>query len=1106
MSASSSSSSSHSEYQYPPNLPTSSRVNQTSFDPIRERPDPFENPFDSRRLSGESDDFSTRQSMEIDINATPLPVGVPNDMRRESVTMIPHHVQLRALTEPVIHEGVTIDAEFSGLPMSAAAGDSFPFEQDALAAPTPPAFHRTFSAPQPSRVGALRHPLSASAYTMGSAAHPPRSGSDSSSHPVPIMRQPPSLAQLRHDTSSSGSATVVSTGSTPDIGDTAIRALSVELADSVQSAIQTLLHLSPPHLLDNAKEQYSGCSVQMPSTSLSALLTAMKSLNYFSANAQTLMEGLKPMKEGMERERRPSGPFGRAIRGVDFDIGELLQSVADLLGGQAAQLGVDLVLFHGDVGIKHVAVNGDGEGLGYLLSHVRRFTIWQRRADMQILRQILAVATAGDTIELGLQLVPQSPSMTPRVALPLTASDIAEQRRTTQGDDSSRPASPGRTLSTSPSGSDGGPFLCIFEIVHNISQSADSAATPRAETNPFVHLSELRESAAPKLDTVLCRRLLQHQNANLRVDTQPSSPIGSGLPRKAYELTVLLTRGEPMVEPISLSTEEEAMRQPFTTMKLAREPTLNELSSFAESLRGKKVVLHASLSSLFARHLTSYLAAWGMDISHVPVEDTDEKQAYGQPQQPRHLDEQAASVAPSVSTPDLPASLAAMSLDEPSSKEKFVIIDDDVSVLKKELTRMRAEVYSQLKPRLMKRPTLSSRTRSSPLVRLATNTVKPANSVLIHFTSLANYNQVRDLVASLLGAPHAGSMAGTFSYPDVMVVPKPVGPRRFLTALHTAVHQPVVDPFFSPIATSPRSPGGEYFNGSRGTPTGSEGNTARDGFFDTVAEENENDLHPPTTGSEPKARSPLGEYPPAASAASGPSSVVQTTDPLRIALPTPIANESGILATPAAEYFSNALGKPSPVGGSAVVMQSPDGRPFGMFFEPPIKAERRQSGALPGVKRRLTSRRTSTSDRPLSSHSDPIRDGRSVTSSRRSSGVMADNAIEEKGTGVRPDPAGRRKTMSSQPAEGTLPSGRNRAGTVTKKAVQMRERSGSTSGPDPLPPTEATSPKPVKEKARAKDKPVKVAKDKKDDDVVVPPINVLIVEGESFGHLTVLDR
>jgi osomolarity two-component system response regulator SSK1 len=44
--------------------------------------------------------------------------------------------------------------------------------------------------------------------------------------------------------------------------------------------------------------------------------------------------------------------------------------VADLLSGHAAQAGVDLVLFHGDASIKHISVTGDGEGLGYMLSHV----------------------------------------------------------------------------------------------------------------------------------------------------------------------------------------------------------------------------------------------------------------------------------------------------------------------------------------------------------------------------------------------------------------------------------------------------------------------------------------------------------------------------------------------------------------------------------------------------------------------------------------------------------------------------------------------------------------------------------------------------------------
>lgn len=84
----------------------------------------------------------------------------------------------------------------------------------------------------------------------------------------------------------------------------------------------------------------------------------MRSLNYLAANVHALSESAAPLRKT-----------------EDFDIGELVQNVADLLGGQAAQAGVDLVLFHGDTGIKHISVNGDVEGLGYVLGHVR-FSLW----------------------------------------------------------------------------------------------------------------------------------------------------------------------------------------------------------------------------------------------------------------------------------------------------------------------------------------------------------------------------------------------------------------------------------------------------------------------------------------------------------------------------------------------------------------------------------------------------------------------------------------------------------------------------------------------------------------------------------------------------------
>lgn len=122
--------------------------------------------------------------------------------------------------------------------------------------------------------------------------------------------------------------------------------------------IQTLLQISPPHLLDPAKEQFSACALQIPTTSISALFTSMKNLNYMSKHMSSL---LSPFVET---------PTYDVATQDEFDIGEMLQSVGDALSGIAAEAGVELVLFHGDVAMKHVAVRGDECGISYSLSHV----------------------------------------------------------------------------------------------------------------------------------------------------------------------------------------------------------------------------------------------------------------------------------------------------------------------------------------------------------------------------------------------------------------------------------------------------------------------------------------------------------------------------------------------------------------------------------------------------------------------------------------------------------------------------------------------------------------------------------------------------------------
>jgi len=298
--------------------------------------DPFDNtssfaedPFDHRSGSSSSSDGRSRTGSQLEAMEN---LGE----RRGSVVMIPH--QFRSITDPLLNDGQPVDSEFTS------AGPRLEGYDFPNTLPPHPAFNRTFSAPLLDRIGTLRHPHSLAVNMSSFSVF------------SPTTARPLAISDPSDLSTTSGSGTP-----SPELV-TPLQTLSLELADSLQSAIQTLLHLSPPHLLDNAKEQYSGCTVQMPATSLSALFSSMRSLNYLSANARAFVE-----PEGAKKEE---GLLAGGRKSGDFDIGELLQSVADLLSGQAAQAGVDFVLFHGDVGIKHVSVHGDGEGLAYVLSHV----------------------------------------------------------------------------------------------------------------------------------------------------------------------------------------------------------------------------------------------------------------------------------------------------------------------------------------------------------------------------------------------------------------------------------------------------------------------------------------------------------------------------------------------------------------------------------------------------------------------------------------------------------------------------------------------------------------------------------------------------------------
>ncbi|TFK56253.1 hypothetical protein OE88DRAFT_1652915 [Heliocybe sulcata] len=742
-----------------------------------------------------------------------------------------------------------------------------PIEQFIQSSTTPPRLSRAFSMPLPHQLSYLQNP-----------------------------RRVPSSSSETQDLDDSDELSPVPSR---------FHELSLELADSVQMVIQTLLQLSPPQVLDPAKEQFSACSLSIPTPSVSAMFTSMKNLNYMSANMSAFSSELS------------DPPVPESLRSAhdDFDVGEMLQSVGDVLSGVAAQAGVDLVLFHHDVGMKHVAVKGDECGISYALTH--------------IVRQVIGTAAPGDTIEIGLSVrmhVPNSAELAPSDA---TEGDVEED------------ALPVVDLDA--------PIRCVFDVFHRLGRASSSASTASSpDTHP---VSSQRSRSQPELDSLLLRRLLRHIGASLEVGL----PTRNNKPGRTCQMTMCLERGDPSaVNPAVSVNNEEAGYCLMPEIRLANEPTLEELLQFAETLRGKKVDLYASAKGSFAHHLTSYLTAWGLDVRHVSPVEGPEGENGGpaeevSPTDPSREDLHSPIIPTQMggnydSKPQGGADGVPSSSSPPGTAPgpTFVFIDDDVSVLRERLKKLRVE---QPQPQShtfagRKRPSLAAyhRPRSSPHVARAIGGLSnalplPGPVVIVHFTSLSNFKLVKDAIHSLLAPPN-----GPFARPpEVIVIPKPAGPRRFLTALHTAVTKPVVDPFFAPIATSPISPGlnisHPFFQNYDRSPRSPLSRSTRPG--------------PDRSNRSPK-EEPFGQT-------------------INLPPPSPLGMSDGM------EYFSEAAVEAGMKLGhspsSGLVIQSPDGSPAGIFFHPgaakpvkgaaqPVRMEREP--AQLGVSRRAsTSRRRS---------------------------------------------------------------------------------------------------------------------------------------------------
>jgi osomolarity two-component system response regulator SSK1 len=764
---------------------------------------------------------------------------------------------------------------------------------------------------------------------------------------------------------------------------------------------------------------------------------------------------------------------------------------------------------------------------------------------MQILHQIIGVARPGDTLELGLH-----------VASPPTSTTLESPTSSLE---------PPRTTLT-----------CSIEITHIY-----GTLCPPTETE---------ERSDPQFGALLLRRILNHLHATLH--TNPATVEEQG---KSYLLTLPLLQSPLPSRSPTPSTQSRAPH-PSLSLSLATEPSINELTLFAErTLKGKKAIFYASEKSSFAIHLTAYLTAWGMDVSHISTDTPSEEGAPGEsevvdggakPKTPgvKPGKEKELEVPPQVISasedddpilpiPDpeptaSPSLVSNLSLPPTASDQSFIIIDDSISILREHLIKFRPpspaptpptnSTTSSTTPRDQRpRPQLGSnhRPKSTPHIRqftptestsinkdtlssptpiaitattptpsttpgatpkrptrsrrstTATAATPPANSiVIVHFTSLTNYKLVKDLVQSLLSS--AAQQGYQYPpHPEILVVPKPAGPRRFLTALHTAVYKPVVDPFFTPIATSPFSPGGTGGSWGMGSLFPSQSTSTLGKRNPITPSPLRHPLSPSSPTNSNSRRSPTGHHP-----------------------------------TPTLEYFSETAPKLSAQSAaSGVVLQSPDGTPAGIFFQPQpqpssLREQRfesvmmERSNATMGPsdaddgkssdnaeiarvqqqQRRKSSRMTPTGEnQPKDIASVPLSPSQSATStasaSRNLPSVLGSLAELVK-SGVPLDSASRQSSPIRPTAHPLTEHSSSESMMPNSQDSSMTKVPTLASTSPPASPTIASARPPMKKEGRSLSKSGEVPKakgkhDRKDDEIV-PPIRVLVVEGKKLFEYT----
>lgn len=231
------------------------------------------------------------------------------------------------------------------------------------------------------------------------------------------------------------------------------------------------------------------------------------------------------------------------------------------------------------------------------------------------------------------------------------------------------------------------------------------------------------------------------------------------------------------------------------------------LESFHELLKDMKIALYAMDNSIFAKHLTSCLTNWSMNITHFSINELRQQlDNLGSERSPKDAILSPPALyphqAPFPVSPGSPYITPSITESESytTTEANFIIIDDDIPTLKRHIMNRQAAIAQDTSARSR---TSGRRTKSGFNGRLDIRYPDLSQqSTIIFFTSMKNYKQVREIMMANMNPWSKQS----FALAHIVAIPKPACPRRILTALFTAWNKKSVDPQFTPIATLPTSP------------------------------------------------------------------------------------------------------------------------------------------------------------------------------------------------------------------------------------------------------------------------------------------------------------